>query len=185
MCVREIKLYASTYSFNLDSADALLISCFDVVFTEDDETGIMDGLLEALQSGAAFRRKRGPRQAGTVHIHKRTCKSQEPVDVSNFHVLVDLHSSGSFQTHWWYGFCSKTHVAYETHLFRLPLPQYLHVSVSTRQLICLSSCLCSICCLARRLWDVVVFSGHSYQVPKSIQKQQQMKSEGAKGVCGQ
>ncbi|XP_024139156.1 protein diaphanous homolog 1 isoform X3 [Oryzias melastigma] len=31
--------------------------------TEDDETGIMDGLLEALQSGAAFRRKRGPRQA--------------------------------------------------------------------------------------------------------------------------
>uniref|UniRef100_A0A7N8XX72 Diaphanous related formin 1 n=1 Tax=Mastacembelus armatus TaxID=205130 RepID=A0A7N8XX72_9TELE len=33
---------------------------------EDDETGIMDGLLEALQSGAAFRRKRGPRQAGTL-----------------------------------------------------------------------------------------------------------------------
>ncbi|XP_063045485.1 protein diaphanous homolog 1 [Engraulis encrasicolus] len=31
---------------------------------EGDETGIMDGLLEALQSGAAFRRKRGPRQAG-------------------------------------------------------------------------------------------------------------------------
>ncbi|RXN11574.1 diaphanous -like protein [Labeo rohita] len=30
---------------------------------DDDETGIMDGLLEALQSGAAFRRKRGPRQA--------------------------------------------------------------------------------------------------------------------------
>uniref|UniRef100_A0AAY5KZ49 Diaphanous related formin 1 n=1 Tax=Esox lucius TaxID=8010 RepID=A0AAY5KZ49_ESOLU len=31
---------------------------------EGDETGIMDGLMEALQSGAAFRRKRGPRQAG-------------------------------------------------------------------------------------------------------------------------
>nr|XP_046151196.1 protein diaphanous homolog 1-like [Oncorhynchus gorbuscha] len=30
---------------------------------EGDETGIMDGLLEALQSGAAFKRKRGPRQA--------------------------------------------------------------------------------------------------------------------------
>ncbi|KAK3558541.1 hypothetical protein QTP86_019009, partial [Hemibagrus guttatus] len=29
-----------------------------------DETGIMDGLLEALQSGAAFKRKRAPRQAG-------------------------------------------------------------------------------------------------------------------------
>uniref|UniRef100_A0A8K9X791 FH2 domain-containing protein n=1 Tax=Oncorhynchus mykiss TaxID=8022 RepID=A0A8K9X791_ONCMY len=31
---------------------------------EGDETGIMDDLMEALQSGAAFRRKRGPRQAG-------------------------------------------------------------------------------------------------------------------------
>ncbi|MCJ8735747.1 hypothetical protein PDJAM_G00251040 [Pangasius djambal] len=31
---------------------------------DGDETGIMDGLLEALQSGAAFKRKRGPRQAG-------------------------------------------------------------------------------------------------------------------------
>uniref|UniRef100_A0A672SAL5 Diaphanous related formin 1 n=1 Tax=Sinocyclocheilus grahami TaxID=75366 RepID=A0A672SAL5_SINGR len=29
-------------------------------------TGIMDGLLEALQSGAAFKRKRGPRQAGNT-----------------------------------------------------------------------------------------------------------------------
>uniref|UniRef100_A0A8C5H8Z2 Diaphanous related formin 1 n=1 Tax=Gouania willdenowi TaxID=441366 RepID=A0A8C5H8Z2_GOUWI len=38
---------------------------------EGDETGIMDGLLEALQSGAAFRRKRGPRQAGT-HAHSHT-----------------------------------------------------------------------------------------------------------------
>ncbi|AWP12021.1 Protein diaphanous -like 1 [Scophthalmus maximus] len=36
--------------------------------TEGDETGIMDGLLEALQSGAAFRRKRGPRQAAN---HRR------------------------------------------------------------------------------------------------------------------
>lgn len=38
--------------------------CFFFHFTEDDETGIMDGLLEALQSGAAFKRKRGPRPAG-------------------------------------------------------------------------------------------------------------------------
>uniref|UniRef100_A0AAZ3RZX2 Diaphanous related formin 1 n=1 Tax=Oncorhynchus tshawytscha TaxID=74940 RepID=A0AAZ3RZX2_ONCTS len=30
---------------------------------DGDETGIMDDLMEALQSGAAFRRKRGPRQA--------------------------------------------------------------------------------------------------------------------------
>lgn len=49
---------------NLVLVDALLILCFDM-FTEGDETGIMDDLLEALQSGAAFRRKRGPRQAGT------------------------------------------------------------------------------------------------------------------------
>lgn len=42
-----------------------LINHFYFMFTEDDETGIMDGLLEALQSGAAFKRKRGPRQAGT------------------------------------------------------------------------------------------------------------------------
>ncbi|XP_008325244.1 protein diaphanous homolog 1 isoform X2 [Cynoglossus semilaevis] len=35
---------------------------------EGDETGIMDGLLEALQSGAAFKRKRGPRQAAN---HRR------------------------------------------------------------------------------------------------------------------
>uniref|UniRef100_A0A8C6NHZ2 Diaphanous related formin 1 n=1 Tax=Nothobranchius furzeri TaxID=105023 RepID=A0A8C6NHZ2_NOTFU len=51
--------------------------------TGDDETGIMDGLLEALQSGAAFRRKRGPRQAGfislslkcvyhRIHLHQST-----------------------------------------------------------------------------------------------------------------
>ncbi|KAJ4945521.1 hypothetical protein JOQ06_023205 [Pogonophryne albipinna] len=36
--------------------------------TDGDETGIMDGLLEALQSGAAFKRKRGPRQAAN---HRR------------------------------------------------------------------------------------------------------------------
>ncbi|XP_072446342.1 protein diaphanous homolog 1-like [Chiloscyllium punctatum] len=30
---------------------------------EGDETGVMDSLMEALESGAAFRRKRGPRQA--------------------------------------------------------------------------------------------------------------------------
>ena len=47
--------------------------------TEGDETGIMDGLLEALQSGAAFRRKRGPRQAGT-HTHMTLTLSQ-PLDV--------------------------------------------------------------------------------------------------------
>lgn len=35
-------------------------------FLENDETGVMDSLLEALQSGAAFRerRKRAPRPRG-------------------------------------------------------------------------------------------------------------------------
>lgn len=54
------KTLDSTYCPYID-----LINHFDFVFTEDDETGIMDGLLEALQSGAAFKRKRGPRPAGT------------------------------------------------------------------------------------------------------------------------
>ncbi|CAI9170597.1 unnamed protein product [Rangifer tarandus platyrhynchus] len=36
---------------------------------EGDETGVMDSLLEALQSGAAFRRKRGPRQG----VRKAAC----------------------------------------------------------------------------------------------------------------
>uniref|UniRef100_A0A4W6ED61 Diaphanous related formin 1 n=1 Tax=Lates calcarifer TaxID=8187 RepID=A0A4W6ED61_LATCA len=49
---------------------------------EGDETGIMDGLLEALQSGAAFRRKRGPRQAAVVtrpqsQFHKWLAQQQK------------------------------------------------------------------------------------------------------------
>ncbi|XP_053574582.1 protein diaphanous homolog 1 [Bombina bombina] len=35
---------------------------------EGDETGVMDSLLEALQSGAAFRRKRGPRQDSLLSL---------------------------------------------------------------------------------------------------------------------
>lgn len=58
----------------------MLILCF-AVFTEDDETGIMDGLLEALQSGAAFRRKRGPRQAG---------KHRQEIILNKCSVLVDV-----------------------------------------------------------------------------------------------
>lgn len=39
-------------------------------FTEGEETGVMDSLLEALQSGAAFRdrRKRTPRSKGEYSI---------------------------------------------------------------------------------------------------------------------
>nr|XP_058918845.1 protein diaphanous homolog 1 [Kogia breviceps] len=44
---------------------------------EGDETGVMDSLLEALQSGAAFRRKRGPRQDNPLRPweeEEETCK---------------------------------------------------------------------------------------------------------------
>lgn len=43
---------------------------FFLDFSENDETGVMDSLLEALQSGAAFRdrRKRAPRPRGESHI---------------------------------------------------------------------------------------------------------------------
>lgn len=41
------------------------VICF---FTEGDETGVMDSLMEALQSGAAFRdrRKRTPRNGKAI-----------------------------------------------------------------------------------------------------------------------
>uniref|UniRef100_A0A8C2WGI6 Diaphanous related formin 1 n=1 Tax=Cyclopterus lumpus TaxID=8103 RepID=A0A8C2WGI6_CYCLU len=63
---------------------------------EGDETGIMDGLLEALQSGAAFRRKRGPRQAGTQAEHLIFTKH---AGVPKCHVLPDLQISVLFHTH--------------------------------------------------------------------------------------
>uniref|UniRef100_A0AAZ3Q199 Protein diaphanous homolog 1 n=1 Tax=Oncorhynchus tshawytscha TaxID=74940 RepID=A0AAZ3Q199_ONCTS len=53
---------------------------------EGDETGIMDGLLEALQSGAAFKRKRGPRQTSLEHanisvVESTICKTLNKNDV--------------------------------------------------------------------------------------------------------
>uniref|UniRef100_A0AAQ4QTJ7 Diaphanous related formin 1 n=1 Tax=Gasterosteus aculeatus aculeatus TaxID=481459 RepID=A0AAQ4QTJ7_GASAC len=63
---------------------------------EGDETGIMDGLLEALQSGAAFRRKRGPRQAGTHSYTRKQCPKGVPkfprslIPVS-FHTHIHTH----------------------------------------------------------------------------------------------
>lgn len=46
----------------MDAARAEKLTSPSLFTTEGDETGVMDSLLEALQSGAAFRRKRGPRQ---------------------------------------------------------------------------------------------------------------------------
>lgn len=44
------------------------INIIFLLFSEGDETGVMDSLLEALQSGAAFRdrRKRIPRRQGKM-----------------------------------------------------------------------------------------------------------------------
>lgn len=44
------------------------INIIFLLFSEGDETGVMDSLLEALQSGAAFRdrRKRAPRGQGKM-----------------------------------------------------------------------------------------------------------------------
>uniref|UniRef100_A0A8C3RZC5 Diaphanous related formin 1 n=1 Tax=Chelydra serpentina TaxID=8475 RepID=A0A8C3RZC5_CHESE len=54
---------------------------------EGDETGVMDSLMEALQSGAAFRRKRGPRQG-------KHCLRQSPGagGDGNWSVLYDNQS---------------------------------------------------------------------------------------------
>lgn len=152
------------------------MSCFDAVFTEGDETGIMDGLLEALQSGAAFRRKRGPRQAGThTQAEKIFTKHISKISVS-FHTLLsyayytDIHSTrGSFvpspSCSLSLCFCQHT----TTDLFVFP-------------------CFCSICCMAQRLWIVVVFSGHGYRGQSQFHQwlaQQQKKGQDARGGCGQ
>lgn len=63
---------------------------------DGDETGIMDGLLEALQSGAAFKRKRGPRQAGNAHARAHT------VEVEQYKTGLYIYlvsSSDSFKSH--------------------------------------------------------------------------------------
>ncbi|KAM8959021.1 protein diaphanous homolog 1 [Lycaon pictus] len=44
---------------------------------EGDETGVMDSLLEALQTGAAFRRKRGPRQDSPVYPWEEELEEEE------------------------------------------------------------------------------------------------------------
>lgn len=51
--------------FHFTKASFFLLIIY-YLFSENDETGVMDSLLEALQSGAAFRerRKRAPRPRG-------------------------------------------------------------------------------------------------------------------------
>uniref|UniRef100_A0A8C4EUY6 Diaphanous-related formin 3 n=1 Tax=Dicentrarchus labrax TaxID=13489 RepID=A0A8C4EUY6_DICLA len=72
------------------------------VNTENDETGVMDSLLEALQSGAAFRdrRKRAPRPRGESHIlylhlytNKDTHRKPSTHIVWNFFQTIWVQSS--------------------------------------------------------------------------------------------
>eukprot|EP00079_Xenopus_tropicalis_P023054 XP_012815149.1 PREDICTED: protein diaphanous homolog 1 isoform X3 [Xenopus tropicalis] len=48
---------------------------------EGDETGVMDSLLEALNSGAAFRRKRGPRQDSLLSLSEEEEQAADLVTV--------------------------------------------------------------------------------------------------------
>ena len=57
----------------MDAAQAEKLTSPSLFMTEDDETGVMDSLLEALQSGAAFRRKRGPRQGKSANGAQPGC----------------------------------------------------------------------------------------------------------------
>ncbi|XP_057644547.1 protein diaphanous homolog 1 [Chionomys nivalis] len=56
---------------------------------EGDETGVMDSLLEALQSGAAFRRKRGPRQDNPLSPWEE--EEEEPSKLSTGKLGVQSH----------------------------------------------------------------------------------------------
>uniref|UniRef100_A0A9J7Y1N1 Diaphanous-related formin 3 n=1 Tax=Cyprinus carpio carpio TaxID=630221 RepID=A0A9J7Y1N1_CYPCA len=55
------------------------------VNTENDETGVMDCLLEALQSGAAFRdrRKRAPRPRENMKAHLQRSRSRQNINFSS------------------------------------------------------------------------------------------------------
>ena len=57
----------------MDATQAEELTSPSLFTTEGDETGVMDSLLEALQSGAAFRRKRGPRQGKSANGAQPGC----------------------------------------------------------------------------------------------------------------
>lgn len=110
------------------------------VFTGDDETGIMDGLLEALQSGAAFKRKRGPRQAGT--------QSQ-----TEEFILTGCVQSGPRLRFPVRLTCSVSSSA--------------RLSAHNNRVVC-APCFSSICRMAQRPWAVVVFCGRGDRGVKPI-----------------
>lgn len=58
---------------HMSATRAEALTSLFLFMTEGDETGVMDSLLEALQSGAAFRRKRGPRQGKSASGAQPVC----------------------------------------------------------------------------------------------------------------
>uniref|UniRef100_A0A674PBY3 Diaphanous related formin 1 n=1 Tax=Takifugu rubripes TaxID=31033 RepID=A0A674PBY3_TAKRU len=72
--------------------------------TGDDETGIMDGLLEALQSGAAFKRKRGPRTQSVIHnaIWPSLTPNRKYLSMCVFRELSSLWRERSGKYKWQY-----------------------------------------------------------------------------------
>ncbi|XP_040310458.1 protein diaphanous homolog 1 isoform X5 [Herpailurus yagouaroundi] len=60
---------------------------------EGDETGVMDSLLEALQSGAAFRRKRGPRQDSPLCPWQEELEEEETYTLPTGRLGVQSHLS--------------------------------------------------------------------------------------------
>lgn len=64
---QSVTTYFLKTDFNCTEINAVFL-----LFSEGDETGVMDSLLEALQSGAAFRdrRKRAPRPQGKILYEK-------------------------------------------------------------------------------------------------------------------
>uniref|UniRef100_A0A8C8WAI5 Protein diaphanous homolog 1 n=1 Tax=Panthera leo TaxID=9689 RepID=A0A8C8WAI5_PANLE len=58
---------------------------------EGDETGVMDSLLEALQSGAAFRRKRGPRQDSPLCPWQEELEEEETYTLPTGRLGVQSH----------------------------------------------------------------------------------------------
>uniref|UniRef100_A0A8C0L6B7 Protein diaphanous homolog 1 n=1 Tax=Canis lupus dingo TaxID=286419 RepID=A0A8C0L6B7_CANLU len=63
---------------------------------EGDETGVMDSLLEALQTGAAFRRKRGPRQDSPVYPWEEELEEEETYKlVTCGHAVCSLTCRGA------------------------------------------------------------------------------------------
>ena len=150
------------------------------MFTEGDETGIMDGLLEALQSGAAFRRKRGPRQAGT-HTHKQSCKSSQSTHMFQSVMSYRFFTDFPFLTHTVLKHVEHMRAICSSSLF---LSVSMFLSTYNNRFVCVPRVSVPSVARLRDCVVVVVFSGHGYRGRSQFHQwlaQQQKKREGAKG----